>query len=308
MAAGLLPLISLSVACDALAGGMVFPPNMPRKASGIYAITCLSNGKCYVGSATNLRGRLNAHLHVLRKGKHRGPRLQNAWDKHGGNAFFYEILEIVSDKALLVQREQLHIDLLGAAGVWGYNTAPHAGSMLGFKMSTATRAQMSAAHKAKGLNEALQAAARLFWRGRKHTQAALANMRAAQQGKGFPKTAHEAARVANLGHHRRHSPETRAKMAAKATGRIVSAETRAKLGTGAKGVKWTPERTAKRVATLRANREASGVRATHAKWTPERTAKFIAAFAAKREAGWKKPPNPKCRPNVTGSENAEIPG
>lgn len=110
-----------------------------------------------------------------------------------------------------------------------------------------------------GPNEALQAAARLFWTGRKHTEAALANMRAAKKDKLFPQSAHDAALVANLGHHRRHSVETRAKIAAKAMGREMSAANRAALVKSFKGVKWTPERIAKRVATFHANRAAAAI-------------------------------------------------
>lgn len=263
---------------------MFFPRGAARKASGIYAITCLANGKCYVGSAIKLRQRFDQHISQLRDGTHHGVRMQRAWKKYGADAFLYEVLEYVADPAVLIEREQLHIDLLGAYGPWGYNSTPRAGSMAGFSHSAETRARMSTVHKAKGLNEALQAAARLVWTGRKHTDEALANMRKAKAGKPVAQAALDAARAANLGHHRRHSAETRAKMAAKAIGRVNTESQRAAASKAHKGVKWTPERTAKRIATLQANQALATEPVKRAGWTPERTAKFIATFAAKRAA------------------------
>jgi group I intron endonuclease len=236
---------------------VIFPAGVDKKASGIYSITCLNNGKCYVGSAVSLRGRFATHLSYLKKGIHHGVRLQNAWTKHGAGRFLYEILELVPDKADLIHREQMHIDLLGAAGIWGYNTAPRAGSMLGFKFSEASRAKMSAKRKVLGISEATQAAARLAWPGRKHTEATLEKQRLAKQGKPVCQSAHDAALAANTGHHRRHSPETRAKISAAHMGKAIPETTKAALIKATKGVKWTPERIAKRTATLQANRAAA---------------------------------------------------
>ena len=235
---------------------MQFPGTLAKGTSGIYAITCLSNGKCYVGSAVNLRGRFAQHMSQLGRGNHHGVRLQRAWAKYGPDAFLYEVLEVVPAKADLIAREQLHIDLLGAAGEWGYNTAPSAGSMAGFRMSVETRAKMSATRKAIGLLPAFQEAAKAVWLGRKHTPEAIAKMKEAKAGTSFPAKAHAAALAANIGHNRAHSEATKAKISAATKGRTNSEKNRAGVSRAHKGVKWTPERIAKRIATLKANREA----------------------------------------------------
>ena len=55
-------------------------------AAGIYQIVNVRNGKRYIGSAVNLRKRLLAHLGEFARGKN-SPRLQNAWNKYGKEAF-----------------------------------------------------------------------------------------------------------------------------------------------------------------------------------------------------------------------------
>jgi group I intron endonuclease len=63
--------------------------------SGIYAIRCLVNGKVYVGSAVNIVSRWRVHKHHLTHHKHHSIHLQRVWDKHGPEAFSWEILEYV---------------------------------------------------------------------------------------------------------------------------------------------------------------------------------------------------------------------
>lgn len=85
---------------------MLFPPDVNGRCSGIYLITCLVNGKVYVGSAKKLRARFNVHINDLRNNIHHGVVLQRAWNKYGVDNFSYELLEYVLDKADLVKREQ----------------------------------------------------------------------------------------------------------------------------------------------------------------------------------------------------------
>ena len=109
---------------------------MISRTPGIYKITCLANGKIYVGSAVNLRGRRHTHWHRLRKNKHHNKHLQNAWNKYGEEQFVFEVIEFC-DKQMLIEREQFFIDFLNSCAT-GYNFNPIAGSTLGRKDSPET--------------------------------------------------------------------------------------------------------------------------------------------------------------------------
>lgn len=121
--------------------------------SGIYQILNTVNGKMYVGSAVNLSKRKVNHFHELRSNKHHSRKLQNAWIKHGESAFIFEILEVVDDRNLLVNREQHWIDTLNVFGEHGYNMTPKAGSCIGVKHGADARNRMSLAHKGNTASE-----------------------------------------------------------------------------------------------------------------------------------------------------------
>ena len=110
--------------------------------SGIYRIFNSTAGKCYVGSAVNISSRWSLHRNQLANGSHHSKKLQRAWNKYGADTFVFEVLEVVTDTALLVSREQFWIDQLQAVDL-GYNVKPVAGSSLGFKYSEESRAKMS---------------------------------------------------------------------------------------------------------------------------------------------------------------------
>lgn len=121
-----------------------------RPTGGIYAIRHMESGKVYVGSAVNLKRRWANHRASLRSGVSRSKYLQRAWNKHGEDAFSFDVLEFVENKADLIAREQAWIDALIVNGkLGGYNTSQTAGSCLGVKHSEETRARMSAAHYAR---------------------------------------------------------------------------------------------------------------------------------------------------------------
>jgi group I intron endonuclease len=103
-----------------------------RIVSGIYKIENVVNGKCYVGSAANIADRWNGHRRLLRLGIHHSPKLQRAFAKYGEDAFDWLILEGITNKPDLVNREQYWIDTLNSVRD-GYNVCPKAGSVLGIK-------------------------------------------------------------------------------------------------------------------------------------------------------------------------------
>lgn len=112
--------------------------------SGIYQIRCLVNNKVYIGSAVDIPKRLKMHRTQLSEGKHHSRRLQHAWNKHGADAFVFEILERIEDRNSLIPIEQSYLDHFKPfkQGV-GYNISPTAGSTLGIKRSPEYVARMA---------------------------------------------------------------------------------------------------------------------------------------------------------------------
>lgn len=118
--------------------------------STIYAIENLSDGKVYVGSATRYKIRWRDHLSYLKSGKHHNILLQRAWIKHWDN-FKFKILEFVSDKSKLPERETYWIQKLNAFDKkFGYNILVTGGSRYGMKNSEVHNEKISNA--LKGIN------------------------------------------------------------------------------------------------------------------------------------------------------------
>ena len=67
------------------------------KSSGIYAIINILNQKMYIGSTKCFRERFNEHHRYLKNNKHHSARLQNSWNKYGGDFFEFISLEISND-------------------------------------------------------------------------------------------------------------------------------------------------------------------------------------------------------------------
>jgi len=201
--------------------------------SGIYAITNASSGKMYIGSAVNIYKRQSVHMANLRNGKHHSIKLQRAWDKHGEGAFAFKTL-LVCDKKDLLFYEQRLIDGYDVANT-GYNVCPTAGSCIGVKQTAEDKAKKSAAMKGNKSSV-----------GVKQSPEHIAKRMAAHIG-------------------RKHSEESRAKMSAAHSGVKRSEEHRAAISKGligntyGVGRKPSPESVAKRLATLRANKEAKAM-------------------------------------------------
>ena len=60
---------------------------------GIYKITNMNTGKCYVGQSIDIEKRWKQHEYMLNKKKHHSIKLQNSWNKHGEKSFKFEIVE-----------------------------------------------------------------------------------------------------------------------------------------------------------------------------------------------------------------------
>lgn len=79
--------------------------------SGIYKITCLENGRFYIGSAKNFKKRWSRHLNDLRNNKHDNVHLQRAYNKYGRDGFSFEVVEECDIGDLLIL-EQFYLDEL----------------------------------------------------------------------------------------------------------------------------------------------------------------------------------------------------
>ena len=228
--------------------------------SGVYRITHVASGRCYIGSAADLARRWKRHRLDLARGGHHSPYLQRAWTKYGDHAFSFEVLE-QCDPAHLIVREQQWMDALRPK----FNVLPTAGSMLGAKrgaafcerMSEATKAffanpenraamsartrarwadpeyrlKMLAVRQAQATSETrakVSAAVRLLWADPTYRQTMQAS-RKSETMKGHPVSTETRAKIraANLGKVR--SAETRARIGRAHLGKTLSTETRAKL-------------------------------------------------------------------------------
>lgn len=107
--------------------------------TGIYQITNIKNGRKYVGSAVNISKRWREHLRQLEDGKHHSRFMQRCWNKHGGECFVFRVI-LCCNVESLIWYEQRALDALRPE----YNSAPKAGSQLGYKHSAESRKKMSA--------------------------------------------------------------------------------------------------------------------------------------------------------------------
>jgi group I intron endonuclease len=222
------------------------------KVPGIYAIRNLTNGKCYVGSAIRLARRWAVHRHTLKTGTHRCQPLQRAWNKHGKDAFVFEVLEVVNDLISLITREQYWLDTLQShCESNGYNVCPTAQSRLGMKMPQSAKDRIGAASRGRKLTEEQKAAISLVHKGKTTSAAHRAAVSAAVKG-------------------RPQSPELIAKRAAANRGRKMSDEQKAIVSKVHKG------------KTIAQYHKDAVSKATTARWVTFRAARFITPPAWKR--------------------------
>ena len=87
---------------------------------GIYAIRNTITDNVYVGSSIRVSMRLSQHRWAMKRGNHVNQHLQASWNKHGENAFTFELLENC-EVSVLAEREQFWITKLAADADKGYN-------------------------------------------------------------------------------------------------------------------------------------------------------------------------------------------
>lgn len=169
----------------------------------IYKITNRVTGKFYIGSARRTQQRWNSHRSQLNLNKHSNLHLQRAWNKYGGAAFDFEVIENCDglSNAELLAREQLWLNETGCCNSdIGYNMSPIAGAAMA---------------------------------GRRHSEQARLKMAQSRTGHTFSTESRERMSEARRG--RALSQVTRDKIAAKARGRKASVATRQKMSAARKG-------------------------------------------------------------------------
>lgn len=76
--------------------------------------------------------------------------MQAAWRVYGEHAFAFEVVEVVTDSRLLVEREQFWLDETKSSDrTRGYNARPTAESQLGHRHSVDTKRRISLAKRGK---------------------------------------------------------------------------------------------------------------------------------------------------------------
>jgi group I intron endonuclease len=89
----------------------------------IYRITNMANGKYYIGSAELFARREWQHKTDLKRGVHKNPRLQAAWNKYGADMFIFEVLEVVPDGESTFDWENRYLHIhVGLANCYNVNT------------------------------------------------------------------------------------------------------------------------------------------------------------------------------------------
>jgi len=200
-------------------------------ATGVYQIRNIVNEKCYIGSAAGKNGfdgRWGIHLHYLRHSTHANSYLQNAWNKHGEDAFVFEIIEeCVSDQCLM--REQHYLD----AQQPEYNINPTVSSRLGAKLSDESKAKISKAHMGKKVSIEEAQRLRTLACGAKRSAQHREAISQAQKGKSKSDEHRAKLSQAMIGNPNRvgtkHSAQSKIKIGAAHKGKVVSQETRIKI-------------------------------------------------------------------------------
>lgn len=100
----------------------------PRQ-MGVYRIHNTANGKCFVGAARDVAGKLNGQRFQLRMKVHRNQTLQREWEEYGADAFVFESLDLLEPSQQpdydpsedLQVLEELWLQKLQPFGDNGYN-------------------------------------------------------------------------------------------------------------------------------------------------------------------------------------------
>lgn len=208
--------------------------------AGIYRIRNTVNGRVYIGSSAGIHKRWLRHRWALNRGCHCNPGLQAAWDKHGADAFAFEVIEEVADPGTLRDREQWWLDTVRPyLKRIGYNIARDAeASTRGLPVSEERRRQLS--EQFKGVPKTPEH--------RDKIRAALAGKSKPWLAGHYEMTPARAAALNERNERYREfgrSEEVKRKVSASLFGRKATEEARRNMSQARRGRKQTPESTLK---------------------------------------------------------------
>lgn len=143
----------------------------------IYRITNMANDHYYIGSAESFARRQWQHKYDLKRGVHKNPRLQAAWNKYGEEMFVFEVLEEVPEGRNTFDIENTYLmKCVGQPDCYNINTDA-IGMRTGLKMTEKSKAKLSANRKGKHAGE------QHYRYGKKLSEDVKAKIGAAQKGK-----------------------------------------------------------------------------------------------------------------------------
>ena len=197
------------------------------KGAGIYKLTCIPNGKIYIGKSIGLKARLKNHKNACNKATGRYY-FQHALIKYGWESFRVEILEVFEDfdkfdndhKRLILEKESHYITLYNSTDRnVGYNTCELSTDRTGYKCSEEHKAKIGRANLGKRHSE--------------ETKEKLRNRKMSDETK-------EKIKASKLGSIV--SDETKEKMSRTRKGFTHSEETKEKIRKAGLGVKFSEKR------------------------------------------------------------------
>ncbi len=94
--------------------------DLNKNGCGIYKITCLVNGKIYVGQSKDIAQRWSTHIRDLLRGRHTNKELLQDFQLYGLESFDAEILECCEKDKLLDKESEWAIKIYNA-GFYLYN-------------------------------------------------------------------------------------------------------------------------------------------------------------------------------------------
>lgn len=132
--------------------------------TGIYAILCVATGMYYIGGTKDLHRRNQDHRRELGAGRHHSSHLQRAWDKHGAEAFSFEVIEPCSRK-IVGEREQWYLDSFRPFDhEIGYNNKSTISWNTTQDMSPEVKAALGKSHVGKRVSEETKDKLRQDWK------------------------------------------------------------------------------------------------------------------------------------------------
>jgi group I intron endonuclease len=148
--------------------------------SGAYMIINKVNGKAYIGISKNVKYRLKNHKWLLKERVHFNKRLQNSYNKHGEQAFSFQVLEYCPIDELS-EKEKHYINFFNTVEK-GYNLKTGGHENLVF--SEETKRKISKSNKGRVISQKTREKIRKTLTGFKHSEEARRNMGESHKGPG----------------------------------------------------------------------------------------------------------------------------